>query len=86
MSPLDVPLVLLAVAFVTALVRLGTGPTLADRAIAAEVCLVSVVAAIALLGARSGTSHSLDAVVVATLLQFVATIALGRLLERKETE
>lgn len=84
MSPLDVPLAILGVAFVLALVRIGIGPTLADRVVAGEVGLVTFVAGLALLAARLGEDHLLDAVVVAALLQFIATVALARLIERRE--
>lgn len=86
MSALDVPLAILAAAFLLALLRVAIGPSLADRAVGTEVCLVTVVGGIALLAARLGATHFLDAVVVAALLQFIATVALGRLLERTERE
>lgn len=83
MSPLDVPLALLAIAFLMALIRIAKGPTLPDRAVAAEVALVILVGGIALLAARLGSTHFLDVVVVATLIQFITTVAFGRLLERR---
>lgn len=84
MSPLDLPLVILGVAFVIALARIAIGPTLADRVVAGEVGLLTFVSGLALLAARLGQTHLLDAVVVAALLQFIATVALARLIERKE--
>lgn len=86
MTVVDVPLALLAVAFLVSLVRVAIGPTIPDRAVATEVGLVTVVGAIALLAVRLGATHFLDAVIVATLLQFIATVALGRLPEWKERE
>lgn len=86
MSPVDVPLAVLAVAFLIALVRVVKGPTLPDRAVAAEVGLVTLVGGIALLAARLGSTHFLDVVVVATLIQFIATVSFGRLLERRERD
>lgn len=83
MSPLDIPLVLVAAAFLVALIRIARGPTLPDRAVAAEVALVTVVGGIALLAARLGSTHFLDVIVVATLIQFIATVSFGRLLEHR---
>ncbi len=85
MTPVDMPLGVVAVSFVIALVRVAIGPSLADRAVGGEVCLVTLVGGIALLAARLESTHFLDAVVVAALVQFIATIALALLLERKET-
>lgn len=82
----DIPLAILGLAFLVALARAATGPSLADRVVASEVALVSFVGGIGLLAVRLGSTHFLDAVVLAALLQFVATIALSRLLERKERE
>lgn len=84
MNPVDIPLALLSIAFLIALIRVAKGPTLPDRAVAAEVGLVTLVGGIALLTARLGSTHFLDVVVVATLIQFVATVSFGRLLERRE--
>ncbi len=82
MTGIDAALVILAVALITALVRVAIGPTLADRALAADVCFFVVVAAVALLAVRLDSATFLDAVLVATLLGFVATVALARLVGR----
>lgn len=84
MSPFDVPLAILALAYLIALYRLATGPTLADRAVAIEVALATIVGGIALLSARLGSTHFLDAVVLVALLQFVATLAIAQLIGREE--
>lgn len=84
MNVVDIPLAILAVAFLVALARVATGPSLADRVVASEVALASFVGGIGLLAVRLGSTHFLDAVVLVALLQFVATIALARLLERQE--
>lgn len=86
MNPVDIPLALLAVAFLISLVRVAKGPTLPDRAVAAEVGLVTLVGGIALLAARLDSTQFLDVVVVATLIQFIATVSFGRLLERREQD
>lgn len=83
MSPVDVALGLLAVAFGLGLVRAVRGPTVADRALAADLCFYGIVAAIALLALRTGYAEFLDVVLIATLLGFLATVALGALIGRR---
>jgi multicomponent Na+:H+ antiporter subunit F len=80
---LDVALAVLAVTFGLALLRAIRGPSVADRAVAADVALYVIVAAIALLALRSQTAAFLDVVLVATLLGFLATVALGVLVGRR---
>lgn len=75
-------LLMLAIAFVLTLVRVLRGPSVADRAIAADVALSSVIAAIALLALRQGADQLLDVTLVATLLGFLATVALSLLVGR----
>lgn len=82
MNVLDLALIVLGVAFVGSLVRAAIGPTLADRAVAVDVCLFTVVAALAVVSARAATTAFIDAVLVATLLGFIATISLARLIQR----
>jgi multicomponent Na+:H+ antiporter subunit F len=76
----DVALGLLALAFLIALVRVAIGPTPADRAAATDVCLFALVASFALLSLRFDAPELLDGVLVVTLLGFLATVALARLL------
>ena len=79
---LDLSLGLLALAFLAAVVRVAVGPTPADRAAAADVCLFALVASLALLSVRADAPPILDGVLIATLLGFLATVALARLLDR----
>jgi multicomponent Na+:H+ antiporter subunit F len=83
MSAIDVALLMLALALALALVRVIRGPTVADRAVAADVCLYTVVAALSLLSIRLMAASLLDAVLIATMLGFVATLSLAILLRRK---
>lgn len=83
MTLLNVVLAILGLAFLSGIVRAGIGPTLADRAAAADLCLFSVVAALAVLAVRLEQPRFIDAVVAATLLGFVATVALARLVGRR---
>jgi multicomponent Na+:H+ antiporter subunit F len=73
----------LAIAFALGLLRAVRGPSIADRALAADLCLYAVVAAIALLALRTGFEEFLDVVLIATLLGFLATVALGALIGRR---
>jgi multicomponent Na+:H+ antiporter subunit F len=83
---LDVALAALALSFLLALVRVALGPTAADRAAAADVCLFALVAAFAVLAVRTEAPALLDGVLVVTLLGFLATVALARLLFRGEDD
>jgi multicomponent Na+:H+ antiporter subunit F len=80
---IDVALAALAVSFAFGLLRARLGPSVADRAVAADLCLYVIVAAIAVLALRSGTEAFLDVVLIATLLGFLATVALGVLVGRR---
>lgn len=82
MTLLDPALLAVAGAFLMALVRVLRGPTIADRAVAADVALYGVIAAIALFGVRQGVDQLLDVTLVATLLGFLATVALSLLVGR----
>jgi multicomponent Na+:H+ antiporter subunit F len=79
----DVSLGMLAVAFLLALVRVALGPTPADRAAGTDVCLFALVASFALLSVRFDAPALLDGVLVVTLVGFLATVALARLLARR---
>ena len=83
MMLLDIALMGLALAFLAALLRVAIGPTVADRAIAADVALYSVIAGIALLVLRDDATQFLDVILVATLLGFLATVALSLLVGRR---
>lgn len=85
MTGIDMALAALAVAFALGIARAIIGPSVADRAIAADVCLYSVVASVALLAVRAGAEAFVDVVLIATLLGFLATVALGMLLGRGQS-
>ncbi len=80
---LDVALAGIAISFALALVRVLRGPSIADRAVAADVALYGVIAAIAVLTLREDAVEFLDVILVATLLGFIATIALSLLVGRR---
>lgn len=81
---IDVALAMLALAFLTALARVALGPTAADRAAGTDVCVFALVASFALLAVRLDASVLLDGVLVITMLGFLATVAIARLLTPKD--
>ena len=64
-------------------VRLVSGPSLADRVVALDGLIITIVAAVVAESARTGSSRFLDAVVVITLVGFVGTSAAARFIERR---
>ncbi|WP_052667125.1 monovalent cation/H+ antiporter complex subunit F [Nitriliruptor alkaliphilus] len=83
MIVLDIALVALGVGFALGMVRVILGPSVADRAVATDLCLFTVVAAVALTVLRTGAEQFEDVVLIATLLGFLATIALAALVGRE---
>ena len=84
MIVIDAALVLLAVGVLSAIVRMVKGPHAADRAVAADLTFFAFVAAAALLAVRLEEQALLDIAVIATLVGFLATVALARLVHREE--
>lgn len=78
MTAVDLALLGLAAAFLTGLARLAIGPSVADRAVAADLCFYAAIGALALLAVKLESATFVDAVLVAALLGFVATLALAR--------
>lgn len=84
MTAVDIALGLTAAAVLPAIWRIVRGPHAADRAVAADLVYFAFVAAVALLSVRLHNRPLLDVAVVATLVGFLATIALARLVDREE--
>jgi multicomponent Na+:H+ antiporter subunit F len=82
MSGLEFALAVLAVAFALGLVRAVRGPSVADRALGADLGFYVVVAGVAILALRTGYAEFLDVVLIVTLLGFLATVALSVLVGR----
>ncbi len=85
MLVLDVALGVLVLALGVATWRLVAGPTDADRVLAVDFGFVVVVSAIALLAVRLNTAALLDLVLAATLVGFLATVALARLVAERSS-
>jgi multicomponent Na+:H+ antiporter subunit F len=82
MALIDVALAVLVLVFLGGLIRVAVGPSLADRAVAADLCLFTIVGSLALLSVRTGAFQFVDAVLVSTLLGFTAAVGLARLIYR----
>ncbi|WP_166347562.1 monovalent cation/H+ antiporter complex subunit F [Phytoactinopolyspora limicola] len=84
MTIVDVGLIIMAAAFLPAIWRMVVGPTDADRATAADFTFFLFVAVAALLGVRLETRMFFDVVLVATLVGFLGTVVLARLVDRRD--
>lgn len=65
------------------MVRLGIGPTVADRAVALDTINTLVVATMVLLGAAFDQVVLVDVAIVYALLSFVGTLYIAAYLERE---
>ncbi len=63
--------------------RLLWGPTLADRVVALDVVLISLMGAIAVHTADTGSTVYLDLLVVIAIVGFTATVAASRFIEHE---
>ncbi len=75
--------VLLVLAGACFLARAIRGPSLADRVVAVDGLVVTIVAAIVLHSIRRDTDRFLDVALVVALIGFVATTASARFIERR---
>ena len=73
----------LVVTGTAATARLLWGPTLADRVVALDVVLISLMGAIAVYAADSGSTVYLDLLVVIAIVGFTATVAASRFIEHE---
>jgi multicomponent Na+:H+ antiporter subunit F len=76
-------IVVLAAAGACFFARLVMGPTLADRVIALDGMVVTLVSGAALDAARTGSPLFIDLVVVVALVGFVGTAAAARFIEER---
>lgn len=75
---------LLALASLLFVFRVAVGPNLADRIIALDALLLSVVGGVAVHAARTGEAAYLDVMVVAALLAFLGTALVARFVGRRD--
>ncbi len=71
---------------VCACARLLRGPTLADRIVALDVALISLMSAIAVAAASGRGGAALNLPVVIAIIGFTATVAASRYIEREGGE
>lgn len=76
-------IVLLALGGAGFLFRIVTGPSLADRVIAVDGLVVTIVAAIIVNAVRTKSDWFLDVALVVAFVGFVGTTAGGRFIERR---
>ena len=76
-------LAILSVAAICFVIRLTVGPTVADRVIALDGLLATVMCGVLIGAADAGSSMSVDTVLVVALAGFVASAALGRYIEER---
>ncbi|MFO8126889.1 monovalent cation/H+ antiporter complex subunit F [Yoonia sp.] len=71
----------LAIAFI----RLAKGPSLADRVVALDMMTVSIIAVCGVTAVATGVGALLDVALVLALVGFLATVALARFAERRDS-
>lgn len=76
---LDASLILVAVGGLAAIWRAASGPTAADRVVAAELGFIAAVSALLLVALRIDEPVLYDFALIAVLIGFLATIGLARL-------
>ncbi len=77
----NVAFVILGLGAAGALWRLLTGPSIADRVVAADLLLTFLVMAAAVLSARSGHGRYLEAMLVVSVVGFLGTAVVARFIE-----
>lgn len=82
MGLIDAGFLVLGVAFLSTVWRMAVGPTNADRAVAADLAFFVLIGVLALAAVRFDQPVFFDLVLVATLVGFVASLALARLIDR----
>lgn len=82
MIGVDIAIVLVVISLALAAARMVIGPTDADRAVAADLLFFAIIAMIALVGVRVGSSATFDIVLIATLVGFLSAISLARALTK----
>lgn len=75
-----------AIAGLCAGVRLLQGPSLADRVVALDVALVSLMGAVAAASAHTGETGYLSFLVVISIVGFTATVAASRFVETESEQ
>lgn len=80
---IDVALVIVAAAAVLFIVRMLRGPALPDRVISVDGFVSTIVIAVTIASARSGSGVIAGTVLIVALAGFVGTAVLARFIERR---
>lgn len=75
--------VLAALGAALCVLRIVRGPSLADRVLALDTLLVTIVVEVALGAARTDDGRNLELLLAVALVAFIGTIAVGRFIERR---
>lgn len=75
--------IVVAVGAACCVARLVIGPSLADRAVALDTLLITIVVEVALGAARAHEERNLDLLLVVALVAFIGSTAVGRFIERR---
>ncbi|MFD1858937.1 pesticidal protein Cry26Aa [Aeromicrobium camelliae] len=82
MTGIEIAMIAIGATILLAVVRIVIGPTSADRAVAADLLSFSIIAEIALIGTRLGSTGTYDLVLVATLVAFLSAVSIARVMGR----
>lgn len=74
--------VIIGLSCVVGAYRMKSGPTDADRAVAADLIFFGAVGFIALLGVSKGSPFTFDIVLIAALVGFLSALSLARILTK----
>jgi multisubunit Na+/H+ antiporter MnhF subunit len=74
--------ILLCGGLLLCLYRIIRGPTLADRAVGADVLAIQLVGLVAVLSVRQASAIFLDSILILTLLGFAGTVAVAQFIAR----
>jgi len=75
--------VVVAIGAALCVLRLVRGPSLADRVLALDTLLVTIVVEVALDASRDDDGRNLDLLLAVALVAFIGTISVGRFIERR---
>lgn len=82
MIAVEASLVLVVVSMLAAAYRVVLGPRDADRTVASDLLFFGFIGLVVLIGVRVGSGVVFDLTLIATLVGFLATLSLARLITR----
>lgn len=84
-TAIDIAFILVMLGVVGGFIRLVRGPSLPDRIVALDMMTVLIVSFCGLYAILSGETAFVDVAIVLALIGFLATVALARFVERRQT-